>query len=496
MEKSPYPLEPLFGRILSPFEQFLRRTTAGGIVLIATTVVALALAMVFGADAIHRFTEQPIGFSAGGRARLELSLHQWINDGLMSLFFLLVGLELKREILVGELSSLKDAALPVVAAIGGMVLPALIYLAFTAGTPAASGWGIPMATDIAFAVGILVLLAWRIPRNLIIFLTALAIADDLGAVLVIAVFYTADLNLGALGIAAALFAVLVLFNRGGVRHPLPYGLVGVLLWLAVHESGVHATLAGILLAMAIPARPAHTPAHFEHRIEELGAAFRADRADEHTSDDPLSNSRMAAIAQAMERSAAAVQSPLHRIEHDLTPWVTFMVIPIFALSNAGIDLLGVAWREALTHNVTLGVIGGLVIGKFAGISLFSWAAGPLRRRPPAFRRALGALAGRCVAGGNRLHHVAVHLAARLRRSRAGRRGEARHSPGLGAGGRHRPGLALFCRFALALTHPRSRRRSCFSISTMANSATPTAMTSKPSSKETGRVAKIACSGGR
>ena len=373
MDKT-YPLEPLFGRILSPFEQFLRRTTAGGIVLIATTVVALALAAVFGADAMHRFTEQPLGFSAGGRPRLELSLHQWINDGLMSLFFLLVGLELKREILVGELSSLKDAALPVIAAVGGMVLPALIYLAFTAGTPAASGWGIPMATDIAFAVGILVLLAWRIPKNLIIFLTALAIADDLGAVLVIAVFYTENLNLGALGIAAALFAVLALLNRGGVRHPLPYGLVGVLLWLAVHASGVHATLAGILLAMAIPARPAHTPAHFERRIGELEAVFRADRRDEDTPDDPLSNFRMASIAAEMERSAAAVQSPLQRMEHGLTPWVTFMVIPIFALSNAGIDLLEVAWQEALTHNATLGVVGGLVLGKFVGISLFSWVA--------------------------------------------------------------------------------------------------------------------------
>jgi NhaA family Na+:H+ antiporter len=369
-----YPLEPLFGRILSPFEQFLRRTTAGGIVLIATTIVALALAMILGADAIHRFTEQPVGLAAGGRFRLELSLHRWVNDGLMAFFFLLVGLELKREILVGELSSLKDAALPVIAGLGGMVLPALIYLALNAGTPAASGWGIPMATDIAFAVGILVLLARRVPKNLIIFLTALAIADDLGAVLVIAVFYTADLNLRALGTAAGLFAILVLFNRGGVRHPLPYAMAGVLLWLAVHESGVHATLAGILLAMAIPARPAHTPAHFERRVAELQDAFRADRRDDETTDDPLSNQRMASIAEAMEHSAAAVQSPLQRIEHGLTPWVTFAVIPVFALSNAGIDLLQVAWREALTHHVTLGVIGGLVIGKFVGIGLFSWAA--------------------------------------------------------------------------------------------------------------------------
>jgi NhaA family Na+:H+ antiporter len=374
MKNAVYPLEPLFGRILSPFEHFLRRTTAGGIVLVGTTIVALILAMAFGTDVIHRLTGQPVAFSAGGRLKLELSLHQWVNDGLMTLFFLLVGLELKREILVGELSSLKDAALPVIAGLGGMALPALIYFTLNAGTRAASGWGIPMATDIAFAVGILVLLAWRIPKNLIIFLTALAIADDLGAVLVIAVFYTADLNLGSLGAGAALFALLALFNRGGVRHPLPYALTGVLLWLAVHDSGVHATLAGILLAMAIPARPAHTPAHFERRIEELQEAFRADRRDEDTPDDPLGSHRMASIAQAMERSAAAVQSPLQRIEHRLTPWVTFAVIPLFALTNAGIDLLQVAWREALAHNVTLGVMGGLVIGKFAGISLFSWAA--------------------------------------------------------------------------------------------------------------------------
>src|SRR5712691_3434071 len=198
MKDTQYPLEPIFGRILSPFEQFLRRTTAGGIVLIVATIVALALATVFGADAIDRFTGRQFGFSAGSRVTLELSLRHWVNDGLMSLFFLLVGLELKREILVGELSSIKDAALPVIAAVGGMVLPALIYVALNARTAAAAGWGIPMATDIAFAVGVLVLLAWRIPRNLIVFLTALAIADDLGAVLVIALFYTADLNLGSL----------------------------------------------------------------------------------------------------------------------------------------------------------------------------------------------------------------------------------------------------------------------------------------------------------
>jgi NhaA family Na+:H+ antiporter len=374
MDQPHYPLEPLFGRILSPFEQFLRRTTAGGIVLVAATIVALALATAVGADAIQRFTEQPLALSAASRFKLELSLQHWVNDGLMTLFFLLVGLELKREMLVGELASIRDAALPVAAALGGMLVPALLYAAFNAGTPGASGWGIPMATDIAFAVGILVLLAWRIPKNLVIFLTALAIADDLGAVLVIALFYTADLQLRSLGAAVVLFAILLLFNRAGIRHPLPYWAVGVLLWVAAHDSGVHATLAGILLAAAIPARPAYTPAHFEGRVDELQSAFRADRRDLQTPDDPLSNARMAAIAEAMERSAIAVQSPLQRIEHGLTPWVTFVVIPVFALSNAGIDLLDVSWREALSSNVTLGVVSGLVVGKFAGISLFSWAA--------------------------------------------------------------------------------------------------------------------------
>lgn len=374
MQQPGYPLELLFGRILSPFERFLRRTTAGGIILIATTLAALGLAMAVGDAAMHRLWETPLSISVSERHRLELSWHHWVNDGLMALFFLLVGLELKREILVGELSSLRDAALPVAAALGGMIVPALVYAAMNAGTPTASGWGIPMATDIAFAIGILVLLAWRIPRNLIIFLTALAIADDLGAVLVIAIFYTADLDFRSLGTAGALFAALVLFNRGGIRNPLPYALVGVFLWLAVHASGVHATVAGILLALTIPARPAYSPAHFEQRIGELHDAFRADRRDLETPDDPLSNQRMASIAEAMEYSAAAVQSPLQRIEHALTPWVTFLIIPIFALANAGIDLRSVSWSEALANRVTLGVLAGLVIGKFAGISIFSWLA--------------------------------------------------------------------------------------------------------------------------
>ena len=329
MPQEKYPLEALFGRVLSPFEEFLRRTTAGGIVLIAATLIALGLAIALGDDAIHHFWERRLAIGGEHRA-LELTWHHWVNDGLMALFFLLVGLELKREILAGELSSLKDAALPVFAALGGMVVPAAIYAAFNAGTPSVHGWGIPMATDIAFAIGILVMLGRRIPKNLVIFLTALAIADDLGAVLVIAIFYTTSIDANALALAAACLAALVLLNRGGIRHPLPYAILGILLWLAVLASGVHATIAGVLLAFTIPVRAAFTAEQFEKRIDELRATFMADTHDPSTSDDPLRNPRLAAIAAAMERSAVAVQSPLQRIEHALSPWVTFLVIPMFA----------------------------------------------------------------------------------------------------------------------------------------------------------------------
>ncbi|MES2919098.1 MAG: Na+/H+ antiporter NhaA [Pseudomonadota bacterium] len=368
-----YPLEALFGRVLSPLERFLQRATAGGIILVATTVLTLGLSTLLGSEALHHFWEQKLTLAAGSSFALSLTLHHWVNDGLMALFFLIVGLELKREILVGELASLRDAALPVVAALGGMVIPAALYALFNAGTPTADGWGIPMATDIAFAIGILVLLGDRVPRNLIIFLMALAIADDLGAVLVIAVFYTREIDQGALAAALALFAVLGLFNRGGIRHPLPYILAGLLLWYAVLASGVHATIAGILLAVAIPALSKRSPAEFDARVAELHHAFREEDPAAATGNAPLSNHRMAEIAAALEHSAAQVQSPLLRIEHGLHPWVTFLVIPIFALANAGIDL-GTVEMSALSQPVTLGVVAGLVLGKFIGISAFSWVA--------------------------------------------------------------------------------------------------------------------------
>lgn len=366
-------LERLFGRVLTPFESFLRRTTAGGIVLMATTAMTLGLASIVGGEALHHFWDAPVRFTGLG-LDLSMTRHHLVNDGLMALFFLLVGLELKREMLVGELSSPRDAALPIIAALGGMLVPAALFAFFNARGPGSAGWGIPMATDIAFAVGILVLLAARVPRNLVVFLTALAIADDLGAVLVIALFYTAQLDGTALALSGAITLLLALLNGGGIRHPLAYAAPGLLLWYFLLASGLHATLAGIVLAAAVPARAASTPREFAARMDELGGRWKADLADLSTPEDPLRNGTLAALAQSAERASHAVQSPLQRMEHSLTPWVTFVVIPIFAAANAGIDLAQVPWASALREPVTMGVMAGLVFGKFTGIALACWLA--------------------------------------------------------------------------------------------------------------------------
>ena len=368
-----YPLEDLFGHILSPFERFLQRTTSGGIILMGTTLVALVLANTPWGDYARHLWETPLQIGLGPW-QLKLSLHSWINEGLMTLFFLLVGLELKREILVGELASLREALLPAVAATGGMLMPALIYYVLNPEGPTTRGWGIPTATDIAFAVGILVLLAWRIPANLIIFLTALAIVDDLGAVLIIAVFYTQHLNLVALGAAASISVLLIILNQGGIRHPLPYGLLGILLWVTLLKSGIHATLSGVLLAFTIPARPAFTLQHFEQRLVQLQSALNSEVADPDACENALGCPDMATIAENVESAARAVQSPQQHMEHALSPWVTFLIIPLFALSNAAIDFQEIQLGQALSHPVTMGVILGLVLGKFIGISCFSWLA--------------------------------------------------------------------------------------------------------------------------
>lgn len=361
-------VEALFGAVLTPFERFLRKTTSGGLVLLAATAFAIAAASFAGEAQVRHFWETPFTLEGGG-FELALTRHAWVNDGLMALFFLLVGLELKREMLVGELASLRDAALPIAAAAGGMLVPAAIYAALNAGGAGAAGWGIPMATDIAFAVGILALLGERVPRNLVVFLMALAIADDLGAVLVIALFYTHELDWGALAGAGAVAAVLALLNVGGVRHPLPYVLGGAVLWLEVLASGVHATISGIVLAACVPATAAASPREYSDEVASLKSRWDGDLADCSTPEEVLRNAKLAGLASAMEHAARRVQSPLQRMEHALAPWVSFAVMPLFALANAGIDLAAIDWSASLHSRVTMGVFAGLWLGKFAGIAL-------------------------------------------------------------------------------------------------------------------------------
>lgn len=375
MEKEPVssynaPLERVFDRIITPFEEFIHRQTTSGYLLMGCAIIALILAN----SALHQFYEDVLNVTlsiAIGELVLAKSLHHWINDGLMALFFFVVGLEIKREILVGELSDPRQAALPIIAAAGGMLMPATIYALINADSSAINGWGIPMATDIAFAVGALVLLGARVPKSLITFLVALAIVDDLGSVAVIALFYTAELDGMALSIGIGLLALLVGFNLAGIRKPLPYFLIGGLLWLAMLKSGVHATIAGVLTAFTIPARPKYEPAQFGRRVRALLDAFdRSYRPGESI----MNNDAQRSILQTLENGAQLAQTPLQRLEHMLHLPVAYLIIPLFALANAGIPLSFDGLGQSLVHPVTLGVMAGLVFGKILGIAGFSWLA--------------------------------------------------------------------------------------------------------------------------
>jgi NhaA family Na+:H+ antiporter len=364
------PWEKAFDRVLTPFEEFIHRQTTGGLLLIATAVIALLLANGPLAYLYHQVQHLEIGINIGSWS-LENSLHHWINDGLMALFFFVVGLELKREILVGELANPRMAALPIVAAIGGMVVPALIYFMINPEGDAARGWGIPMATDIAFALGAIALLASRVPRALITFLVALAIVDDLGAVMVIAVFYTEKLSMGWLMTSGIFFGLLMILNVAGIRKLTPYFILAVFLWYAMLQSGVHATIAGILGAFSVPARPKYNPAHFSNHVKESIAQFDASHVPGQSI---MTNDKLRGIVHALESGALQVQAPLQRLEHAWHLPVAYFVIPVFALFNAGIPLDFASIGETLAHPVTLGVSMGLVAGKVLGISGFSWVA--------------------------------------------------------------------------------------------------------------------------
>lgn len=362
------PWEKNFDKILTPFEEFIHRQTTSGLLLMGTAIVALMLANGPFAETYKHIVHTPVSIMAGDWA-LKMTLHHWINDGLMVLFFFVVGLELKRELLVGELAHLRNAVLPIAAAMGGMVVPALIYYAINPSGDAALGWGIPMATDIAFAIGALALLAGRVPKSLITFLVALAIVDDLGAVIVIAVFYTETIAMTPLAVALSLFSLLLAFNLTGIRNAIPYFIVAVFLWYALLLSGVHATLAGILGALSVPAIPKYNPERFSEQIKELMSRFEASH---QPGQSIMTNIKLRAVVRTLEGGARSVQAPLQRLEHAWHMPVAYLVIPIFALVNAGIPLDFESLGRTLIHPVALAVSLGLVLGKFIGITGASW----------------------------------------------------------------------------------------------------------------------------
>jgi Na+:H+ antiporter, NhaA family len=313
-------------KVADAFRKFLHLESSSGILLLIALAIALAWANSPLSDLYFHLLEIPIGFDFGS-VSYSHSLHHWINDGLMTLFFFVVGSEIKREMVSGELATIKQAAFPMIAALGGMVVPALIYMAFNQGHEGAKGWGIPMATDIPFALGILALLGNRIPVPLKIFLMALAIIDDLGAILVIAVFYTNDLSWGGLGAAAAVFGVLVAIGRAGVGHGFWYAVLGIMLWYLLLSSGVHGTIAGVLVAWTIPC---HAPRN-------------------------------------------GIVSPLQRMEERLHPWTSYLILPLFALANAGVRI-DMGLLNSLWNRTSIGIFLGLVVGKPVGIFAACWAA--------------------------------------------------------------------------------------------------------------------------
>jgi NhaA family Na+:H+ antiporter len=353
---------------IEPVARFTRIEAASGIVLLIAAVVALVWANSGWSETYFSLLEEHLTIEFFS-FHLDESVLHLINDGLMAIFFFVVGLEIKRELVLGDLRDPKTAALPVMAALGGMVVPALIYVAFNAGTAASHGWGIPMATDIAFAVGVVALLGSRVPSGAKLFLLAVAIADDIGAIAVIAIFYTSDLD--ARYLAAAVVGLLVVWVAGrvGIRAMWFYIPIALVIWYFTLESGVHATLAGVALGFLTPANPYYRPREFDERARAILDQYEPDditdrAAQEHADHEALLLSDIA------NESVA----PLARLEHRLVGWSSFVIVPIFALANAGVDFRGSSIADALTSRVALGVSVGLIVGKFVGISLASLGA--------------------------------------------------------------------------------------------------------------------------
>jgi NhaA family Na+:H+ antiporter len=351
------PRQPI-DRLVKPLQRFIHISSASGVVLLICTVIAVVFANSPLAEGWAAFWKTKNGFAIGG-FEFKHSIKHWINDGLMAIFFFVVGLEVKREIVLGELRDMRRASLPIIAALGGMVVPAGIYLALQGGTEAARGWGIPMATDIAFVVGCMALLGPRVPHGLRIAILSLAIADDIGAILVIAIGYTEGLSIGALVAGFAGIVLIYVMARLGVRSFAAFTLFGLLVWFAFHESGVHATIAGVILGLMTPARR-------DLSTSIIGKALK--RLDELLHGNWEERPHRAAEVRQVQKVAKEAVSPLEYLENALHPWVSFAIMPIFALANAGVAIEVSSFADP----VALAVAAGLVVGKPVGIVLFSW----------------------------------------------------------------------------------------------------------------------------
>jgi len=356
--------------MVGPFQKFVRKVATGGFLLFASTVIALFWANM-AHDSYHDFWHADLSLRLGP-LEFTRSVQHWIDEALMTLFFFTVGLEIKRELLIGELASFKRALLPVAAAIGGMIAPALIYVLINHGTPTARGWGIPMATDIAFALAVLSVLGQRIPFGVKIFLSALAIADDIGAVLVIALFYTQTIAWQYLLIALCFLGGIVLANMLWVRYTILYILLGAGVWIAILGSGIHATVAGVIVALLIPARGRYDTGTFIQKVFRYLEKFDCDR--ESCGHTVLINQRHLTIIQNIEHACHQTQTPLQRMLGALHSWVAFLILPLFALANAGVYVGAFDMDTALASPVTLGVMLGLILGKPAGIFTFTYIA--------------------------------------------------------------------------------------------------------------------------
>ena len=367
------------GHILSQQgKSFLQAPWAGGIVLIVCVVVAMLLANLPATSEIyHHLLHMELGLFVDGELFPRgMNIEKIVNDGLMVVFFFTVGLEIRREISDGELSTPKKAILPVVAALGGMLVPAAIYAMFNAGTPVANGWGIPMATDIAFAIGIMSLLGNRVPLSLKVFLTALAVADDLGAIFVIAMFYGETPNMMLLGIALIIMVGIYIMRRMGEFRMIAYLIPACVVWVLFYYSGVHATISGVAMAMLIPTEPRYNRSYFLHKADIIERGFK--NADNIANENEAEESRYYYLRRMTQISNGA-QGMSHRVEHMLMPYVNFVIMPIFALANAGVHITSAEYFNIFEHSAELGSIGmgiffGLVVGKPLGISLFSFIA--------------------------------------------------------------------------------------------------------------------------